>query len=90
MAIDMNAELRLDGNAVGGLLIEVFGEDLTNEMSTCPDCGREGEVATLHAYTHAPGVVLRCPACDAMLLAVAQTPRGTRTVARLEMKGRLP
>ena len=90
MAIDMNAELRLDGNAVAGLLVEIFGEDLTPVGSTCPDCGREGEIATLHAYTHAPGVVLRCPACDALLLAIAKTPRGVRYQARVVVKGGLP
>lgn len=90
MATDMNAELMLDGNAVGGLLIEVFGEDLTGLESTCPDCGRNGELATLRAFTHAPGVVLRCPACDAMLLRIAQTPHGVRYEARLLMKDRFP
>jgi uncharacterized Zn finger protein len=79
----MNLELMLDGNAVGGMLIELYGEDLTGVASTCPDCGREGEVATLRAFVHAPGIVLRCPACDAMLLAVARTPRGTRYHARV-------
>jgi hypothetical protein len=90
MATDMNMELMLDGNAVGGLLIEIFGEDLTAEVTRCPHCGREGELATLRAFTHAPGVVLRCPACDEMLLAIVTTPRGVRTRARLEMKGRFP
>ena len=90
MATDMNLELMLDGNAVGGLLVEVFGEDLTGAMSTCPDCGRKGEVGTLRAFTHAPGVVLRCPACDAMLLAIATTPHGVRYERRLVMKERVP
>ena len=90
MTTDMNLELMLDGNAVGGLLIEIFGEDLTAEWSRCPDCGREGELATLRAFTHAPGVVLRCPACDAMLLAIAQTPRGVRYRARVVMQGGAP
>ncbi|OLC56094.1 MAG: hypothetical protein AUH85_07350 [Chloroflexi bacterium 13_1_40CM_4_68_4] len=90
MATDMNLELMLDGNAVGGLLIDVFGEDLTALWSTCPDCGRQGELATLHAFTHAPGVVLRCPACHAVLLRIATTPRGVRYDVRLIAKGGFP
>ena len=81
----MNAELVLDGNAVGGLLSEIFGEDLTALGSTCPDCGRRGELATLRAYTHAPGVVLRCPACDAVLVRVVRTPGGIRYDARITL-----
>jgi len=30
-----NADLTLDGNAVAGVLIEVFGEDLTGVLGTC-------------------------------------------------------
>jgi len=90
MAIDMNWELMLDGNAVGGLLIEIFGQDLTALWSTCPDCGRQGELATLRAFTHAPGVVLRCPACDAVLLRIAKTTRGVRYDVRLVTKDGFP
>jgi len=85
MTTDMNAELVLDGNAVGGLLSEIFSEDLTALDSTCPDCGRRGELATLRAYTHAPGVVLRCPACDAVLVRVVRTPGGIRYDARITL-----
>jgi len=87
MTTDLNAELVLDGNAVGGLLIEIFGEDLTALVAACPDCGRRGELATLRAYTHAPGVVLRCPACDAVLVRIVRTPRGIRHDARIILPG---
>ena len=78
-----NADLTLDGNAVAGLLAEVFGEDLTGMVGRCPDCGRRGEVATLRAFTHAPGVVLRCPVCDGIQIAIAQTPSGFRYEVRV-------
>jgi len=73
-----NEELTLDGNAVGGLLDEVFGADLTAAVGTCPDCGRRDALATLRAYTYAPGVVLRCPGCDGVQLVIVRTPRGLR------------
>ncbi|MDP9265279.1 MAG: DUF6510 family protein [Chloroflexota bacterium] len=78
-----NAELTLDGNAVGGLLAELFGEDLTGAFGRCPDCGRHAELATLLAFTHAPGVVLRCPVCDGVQVAIAKTPGGYRYEVRV-------
>lgn len=77
-----NADLVLDGNAVGGLLSEVFGADMTGTVGTCPDCGTVGALATLRAYANAPGVVLRCPSCDSVQLVVVRTPSGVRHTSR--------
>jgi hypothetical protein len=67
------ADLRLDGNAAGGLLREVFALEVTAARATCAFCGAVGEVATLVLYAHAPGAVLRCPACGAVVLRVARS-----------------
>jgi hypothetical protein len=83
-----NEDLMLDGNAVGGLLSEVFGDDLTAALGSCPDCGRQAELATLRAFTHAPGVVLRCPACDSVQMVLVRTPRGIRHQTRVVMQRR--
>ena len=32
----------LDGNAIGGLLIDVFGADMTGAIGTCGTCGAHG------------------------------------------------
>ncbi|HEY6203329.1 MAG TPA: DUF6510 family protein [Candidatus Limnocylindria bacterium] len=72
----------LDGNAVAGMLEELFGVDMTAADSKCAACGREGEVGTLLAYTMAPGVVLRCPGCSAVMLRMVETPRGTLVEAK--------
>ena len=85
-----NADLTLDGNAVAGLLAEVFGDDLTALVGTCPDCGRQAELATCRAYTHAPGIVLRCAVCDGVQLRIARMPRGYRYEARVRIEGRFP
>ena len=82
-----NDELTLDANAVGGLLAEITGTDVTGTFGTCPDCGRHAELATLRAYTHAPGVVLRCPACDSVQLVAVRTPRGLRYHVHVKMEG---
>jgi hypothetical protein len=76
-------ERTLDANAVAGMMEEIFGTDMTVVDSKCAGCGREAEVGTLLAYTSAPGVVLRCPVCDTVLLRMVVTPRGTL----LEAKG---
>ena len=81
-----NADLTLDGNAVGGLIAELFGADLTGEVGACPDCGTAGELATLRAYTNAPGIVLRCGACDSVQLVIVRTPRGLRHTMRRTTK----
>ena len=85
-----NEELTLDGNAVGGLLAEITGRDMTAALGTCPDCGNHAELATMRAYTHAPGIVLRCSICDGVQLVVVQTPRGVRWNARVTVDGGLP
>jgi hypothetical protein len=66
------ADLKLDGNAVAGLLGEVFVEDVTVARSTCASCGAVREVGALHVYANAPGAVVRCPGCEAVLLRIAR------------------
>jgi hypothetical protein len=85
-----NADLTLDGNAVAGVLVEVFGEDLSGVLGTCPDCGRQAELATCRAFTHAPGIVLRCMVCDGIQLRFARTPSGYRYEMRVRIEGRFP
>ncbi len=67
-------EMRLDGNAAGGLLREVFARDMTAALATCCGCGMAGPVGALLQYGHAMGVILRCPACDAAMLRLVSTP----------------
>ena len=50
----------LDGNAIGGLLIDVFGAEMTAAGSTCATCGATRPVAELVVYRRAPGTVVRC------------------------------
>jgi hypothetical protein len=85
-----NADLVLDGNAVAGVLVEIFGDDLTGAFGTCPDCGRQAELATCRGYTHAPGIVLRCSGCDGVQLRIVRTPGGYRYEARVRIEGRFP
>lgn len=58
----------LDGNAIGGLLLEVFGAEMTTATGRCGSCGTAGLVAGFAVYLRAPGTVVRCPACTAVLM----------------------
>ena len=71
---DMNRDLMLDANAVAGVLMEIFGTEMTSAPTECAHCGAEGEVGTLLAFTQAPGIVLRCPACENVVVRITQTP----------------
>ena len=58
----------LDGNAIGGLLIDVFGAEMTAATGTCSACGDTGPVAGLVVYLQAPGTVARCRICGNVLM----------------------
>lgn len=81
-AADINRMLMTDGNAAGGLLEEVFSAEMTASPTECAACGREGEVGSLLAFTQAPGVVLRCPACENVMLRVVRSTRSIYLDAR--------
>ena len=58
----------VDGNAIGGLLIDVFGTEMTTASSTCATCGASRPVAELVVYRRAPGTVVRCRTCGSVLM----------------------
>jgi hypothetical protein len=65
-------ELMLDGNAAGAPLQQIFGRDVTAATGTCAECGARDFVAVLHVFRSA-GLVLRCPACEAVLMTVVES-----------------
>jgi hypothetical protein len=69
-------ERRLDGNAVGGLLGEVFTFEATTAEGACDQCGTVAHVGEAMAYVSEIGTVVRCARCDNALIRVAQNPRG--------------
>jgi Zn finger protein HypA/HybF involved in hydrogenase expression len=64
-------ELMLDGNAVAGLLRELFAVDMTTALGTCKTCGATEPVGAIHVYRGA-GIVLRCPQCDSTLAKIVR------------------
>jgi len=68
-------EMRLDGNAAAGMLGELFASDVTTAIALCRGCGNTGPVGGMLEYGQAMGIVLRCPACETVMLRVVRTPR---------------
>ena len=66
------SELKLDGNAIGGELLELFGVEMTIASGVCGECGAVEQVARLDVYVHAPGTVVRCPHCEAVLMRIVR------------------
>jgi Family of unknown function (DUF6510) len=76
-------EQYVDGNALAGPFREIFTVDTTSAACRCVNCGRTGPVASLRVYTHAPGLVGRCPACEQVVLRFVRGP----AAAWLDLRG---
>ena len=63
-------EMKLDGNAIGGLLREIFTLEMTAAQTTCGSCGAVNPVGRVAVYVHAPGTIVRCPECESVLMRI--------------------
>ena len=73
----------VDGNAIGGLLLDVFGAEMTAAKGTCGTCGNVGPVAELTVYLPGPGTVARCRTCGSIVMVFV---RG-RTMTCVDLSG---
>jgi NAD-dependent SIR2 family protein deacetylase len=78
-----NNNLRLDGNAAGGLLNEIFPFEMTLAQATCGDCGTKRPIGELMLYRHEMGAILRCASCDTALIRITKI----RGCYRLDLSG---
>jgi hypothetical protein len=69
----------LDGNAIAGLLLDVFGADMTIASGVCAHCGAAGQLAEQVVYNRAPGTVVRCRNCINVLMVLVEV-RGLNCV----------
>jgi Family of unknown function (DUF6510) len=67
-----DADLRVDGNALAGVLGEVFVHEMTSARIACDGCGEVEPIGAEHAYVQTPGIVLRCRHCEDVLLVITQ------------------
>ena len=82
-------ESMLDGNAAAGDLQQLFAVEVTQMVGVCDGCGTAGPLAEAHMFERAPGLTLRCPACDVVLARLVHLPDRTlvelRGLRRLEL-----
>ena len=67
-------EQRLDGNAAGGILGEIFAFEMTSAQAACAHCGTVWRVGQTMVYAHETGTIVRCSACDNAMIRVAHVP----------------
>jgi len=73
----------LDGNAIGGLLLDVFGVEMTNATGVCAHCGARGPVAECEVYVGGPGTVVRCRTCSGVLMVLVEV----REITCVDLQG---
>jgi endogenous inhibitor of DNA gyrase (YacG/DUF329 family) len=71
---DDPVNLMLDGNALAGLMHELFDVEMTIAPVECATCGRYSELGSLWLFAESPGYVLRCPACQNIVIRLSITP----------------
>ena len=65
-------EHKLDGNAAGGILGEIFPFEMTSAQTVCANCHAVWRVGQAMVYGHEMGTILRCATCDNPLIRVAR------------------
>ena len=84
-------QLRLDGNAAAGILGEVFVHEMSAARGACVSCGCIAQLGSQHLYMYprSPGAVLRCAACQEILVVLVRAGGryrlGLRGLAWLEL-----
>jgi uncharacterized protein DUF6510 len=67
----------LDGNAIAGLLEELFNAEMTAAPRVCQSCGRRNAIGA-HRVHHGAGTVVRCPHCHDVAMVIVQLAGRTR------------
>ena len=62
----------LDGNAIGGMLYQVFGGEMTMAQAVCRQCGARAPLAECEVYLGGPGVVVRCRGCHNIVMVLVE------------------
>ena len=62
----------LDGNAIAGTLMVVFGTEMTTATGACADCGTRSLVGEFDVYLRGPGTVVRCRHCGVVVMVLVE------------------
>jgi hypothetical protein len=72
----LHGDTPVDGNAVAGLLREVFALDVTTAALVCAGCGCEAQLGAVRVFGGTMGAVFRCDGCDDVVFRLVRTPDG--------------
>ncbi|WP_127475208.1 DUF6510 family protein [Microbacterium sulfonylureivorans] len=75
-----NATATVDGNALAGLLSDVFAGDATTLVGVCGGCGAAARLAETVVELDEAGAIVRCRSCTHTLLTVLRAGGGIRIV----------
>jgi hypothetical protein len=65
--------MHTDGNAIAGLLEEIFAREVTATERVCQSCRARNRIGDHRLYRGA-GLVLRCPSCGDIAASIAELP----------------
>jgi hypothetical protein len=68
----------VDGNRLAGDLRELFTVEMTVASGQCAGCGLAGPLGQARVFDElGPGLVARCPGCEAVLMRLVRGPGRT-------------
>ena len=73
----MDNDAHVDGNALGGTMMEVFGREMTDAHASCASCATVHQVGAMLVYRGA-GDVMRCPTCGNVVAVMVTIRERTR------------
>ena len=74
------AGMRVDGNALAGVLSEVFEGDVTALIGVCGGCGAAAPLAQTVVELGDVAAIVRCRSCTHTLFTVLRDAQGARVV----------
>ncbi len=74
-----------DGNVLAGTLFELFGREMTDQLGCCGACGAVSQLGATIVYRGA-GDVIRCAACNAVLMILVSDPKGGSRICMAAMR----
>jgi uncharacterized Zn finger protein len=72
----------VDGNAIAGVLTDLFRFEVTTARVRCASCGNVAMLAQAMVYGGDQGLVVRCLECGDALMVIVQMPGHTRVQLR--------
>jgi hypothetical protein len=66
---------RLDGNAAGGVLGQIFAFEMTTAEVICAYCDAVEPIGAAMVYATSMGTIIRCPGCGETLMRIAHGPQ---------------